>query len=86
MPVFHGEEGALLVHDPEINRIVNGPSDEILIIDHVDGVGCVLLVLVYELRVLVDLPEYHLAVKPAGEEPILRVRIHSQDVALVTVM
>lgn len=86
MQVFHGEEGALLVHDPEIDRIVNRPSDEILIIYHVDGVGCVLLVLVYQLRVLIDLPEYHLAVKTTGEEPILGVSIHAQDVTLVTVM
>lgn len=66
MQVFHGEEGAFLVHDPEVNRIVNGTSDEILIIDYVDGVSRVLLVLVYELRVLIDLPEYNLAVKTTG--------------------
>jgi hypothetical protein len=84
--VFHGEEGALLVHDPEIDRIVNRPCDEILIIDHVDGVGCVLLILVYQLRVLVHLPEYNLAVKPAREESILGVSIHAKDVTLVTVM
>lgn len=86
MQVLHGEEGAFLVHDPQVNRIINGPSDEILIIDHVDGVSCVLFILVYELRVLVDLPEYHLAVKTTGEEPILRVRVHAKDVTLVTVM
>jgi len=86
MQVLHSKKGPFLVHDPEVNRIVNGPSDEILIIDHVDGVSCVLLILVHELRVLVDLPEYHLAVKTTGEEPILRVRVHAKDVALVTVM
>ena len=86
MQVLHCEEGAFLVHDPEINRIIDGPSDEILIVDHVDGVSCVLFVLVHELRVLIDLPEYHLAVETTGEEPILRVRVHAKDVTLVTVM
>ena len=49
MAVLHSENGALLVHDPEINDVVDGTGHEELVVDHVDGVTAVLFIFVEEL-------------------------------------
>lgn len=57
-----------------------------MIVDDINGVSCVLLILVYKFRVFVDLPEYDLSVKAARQEPVLCIGIESEDVALMSVM
>ena len=55
MEVLQSEYGSFLVHNPEVNAVVSGSSNEVLVVNHIDGVCRVFLVLVNKFRVFINL-------------------------------
>ena len=62
MKVLHCEDRSLLVHNPEIDTVIDGACNEELVVDCIDCVGRMLLVPVDQLTVFVNLPEDDLSV------------------------
>jgi len=49
MKVVQSENRLLLIHNPKIEIIVTGTCDEILTVDHVNGINSMLLIAIEEL-------------------------------------